>query len=162
MEQGPTLQGADMEYMSPELFEVLKKADLVLTKGQSNFTAFLGRQGEGLRMDRLHLVMAKGEVLQGVLGMSQSGSEKPLAVVRIGPGYAVGTGPRKRAVFDPRVGATVKSPEKTFDGPLFTATDLRAGKEASMQFLIGKCMAKLRGRGNPTAIKEVINKILKQ
>ncbi|HEY4525805.1 MAG TPA: Asp-tRNA(Asn)/Glu-tRNA(Gln) amidotransferase subunit GatB [Candidatus Paceibacterota bacterium] len=42
------------------------------------------------------------------------------------------------------------------------AEDLRAGKEASMQFLIGKCMAKLRGRGNPTAIKEVINKILKQ
>ncbi len=39
--------------------------------------------------------------------------------------------------------------------------DLRAGKEASMQFLIGKCMGKLRGRGNPATIKEVISKIIK-
>jgi len=39
--------------------------------------------------------------------------------------------------------------------------DLRAGKEASVQFLIGRCMAKLRGRGNPASIKEVILKIVK-
>jgi aspartyl-tRNA(Asn)/glutamyl-tRNA(Gln) amidotransferase subunit B len=35
------------------------------------------------------------------------------------------------------------------------ASDFKKGKEASMQFLIGKAMGKLRGRGNPDLLKQL-------
>ncbi|MEK7076729.1 MAG: hypothetical protein AAB967_00705, partial [Patescibacteria group bacterium] len=35
------------------------------------------------------------------------------------------------------------------------AADYKKGKGASMQFLIGKAMGKLRGRGNPGALREL-------
>jgi len=38
--------------------------------------------------------------------------------------------------------------------------DYRKGKTASMQFLIGKAMGKLKGRGNPEALKEIFKKTL--
>lgn len=40
------------------------------------------------------------------------------------------------------------------------AEDLKGGKEASLQFLIGKCMAKLKGRGNPAQLKEIILRLV--
>lgn len=36
--------------------------------------------------------------------------------------------------------------------------DLRAGKEVSLQFLVGQAMKKLKGRGNPEVLKEEIKK----
>ncbi len=40
------------------------------------------------------------------------------------------------------------------------ADDYRKGKTASMQFLIGKAMAKLRGRARPEILRELLEKIL--
>lgn len=40
------------------------------------------------------------------------------------------------------------------------AEDYKAGKEASMQFMIGKAMGKLKGRGNPATLKELFIKAL--
>ncbi len=40
--------------------------------------------------------------------------------------------------------------------------DYKKGKTASIQFLIGKSMAELKGRGNPAKLKELIEKILKK
>ncbi len=39
--------------------------------------------------------------------------------------------------------------------------DYRKGKTASLQFLIGKSMAKLKGKGNPEILKEILLKLLK-
>ena len=36
--------------------------------------------------------------------------------------------------------------------------DFKKGKEAAVMFLVGKCMAALKGRGNP----EVLRKIIKE
>ena len=41
------------------------------------------------------------------------------------------------------------------------AADYKAGKQASMQFLIGQAMKKLRGRGNPESLKELFERFLK-
>ncbi|MEY4731430.1 MAG: hypothetical protein RL681_376 [Candidatus Parcubacteria bacterium] len=38
--------------------------------------------------------------------------------------------------------------------------DYKAGKQASMQFLIGQAMKKLRGRGNPESLKELFERLL--
>lgn len=38
--------------------------------------------------------------------------------------------------------------------------DYKKGKTASLQFLIGKAMAELRGRGNPEKLKEIFTKLL--
>ncbi|MFH0890709.1 MAG: Asp-tRNA(Asn)/Glu-tRNA(Gln) amidotransferase subunit GatB [Candidatus Liptonbacteria bacterium] len=38
--------------------------------------------------------------------------------------------------------------------------DYKDGKEASMQFLVGKCMAKLKGRGNPAQLKDLLTKLI--
>ncbi len=38
--------------------------------------------------------------------------------------------------------------------------DFKAGKEASIQFMIGKAMGKLKGRGNPATLKELFVKAL--
>ena len=40
------------------------------------------------------------------------------------------------------------------------AEDYKKGKTASMQFLIGKAMARLKGRGNPAVLKELFEKHL--
>ena len=40
------------------------------------------------------------------------------------------------------------------------AEDYKKGKTASMQFLIGKAMARLKGRGNPAVLKELFAKHL--
>jgi len=40
------------------------------------------------------------------------------------------------------------------------AADYKAGKQASMQFLIGQAMKKLRGRGNPESLKELFERLL--
>jgi len=39
--------------------------------------------------------------------------------------------------------------------------DYKKGKSASMQFLIGQAMARLRGRGNPAVLGEIIEKLLR-
>ncbi|OGZ54763.1 MAG: glutaminyl-tRNA synthase (glutamine-hydrolyzing) subunit B [Candidatus Ryanbacteria bacterium RIFCSPLOWO2_01_FULL_48_26] len=39
--------------------------------------------------------------------------------------------------------------------------DYRKGKVASLQFLIGKAMARLKGKGNPEVLKEIFLKLLK-
>lgn len=39
--------------------------------------------------------------------------------------------------------------------------DYKKGKETSLQFLVGKAMAKLRGRGEPNKLKELFLKVLK-
>lgn len=39
--------------------------------------------------------------------------------------------------------------------------DYKKGKTASMQFLVGKAMAVLKGRGNPGALKDILEKALK-
>ncbi len=36
--------------------------------------------------------------------------------------------------------------------------DLRGGKEASLQFLIGRCMSKLKGRADPAQLKDLLSK----
>jgi aspartyl-tRNA(Asn)/glutamyl-tRNA(Gln) amidotransferase subunit B len=38
--------------------------------------------------------------------------------------------------------------------------DYKAGKQASMQFLIGQAMKKLRGRGNPESLRELFERLL--
>ena len=38
------------------------------------------------------------------------------------------------------------------------AADLKAGKDVSLQFLIGQAMKKLKGRGHPEALKEEFKK----
>jgi aspartyl-tRNA(Asn)/glutamyl-tRNA(Gln) amidotransferase subunit B len=37
-------------------------------------------------------------------------------------------------------------------------SDYRAGKTASMQFLVGKAMGVLRGRGNPNTLRELFDR----
>jgi len=39
--------------------------------------------------------------------------------------------------------------------------DYKKGKTASLQFMIGKAMAKLRGRGAPDTLKELFQEKLK-
>ena len=39
--------------------------------------------------------------------------------------------------------------------------DFKKGKSASLQFLVGKSMAKLRGRGNPETIRKILEEELK-
>ncbi|KKW45333.1 MAG: Aspartyl/glutamyl-tRNA(Asn/Gln) amidotransferase subunit B [Parcubacteria group bacterium GW2011_GWB1_56_8] len=39
--------------------------------------------------------------------------------------------------------------------------DYKKGKEASLQFLIGKAMRKFKGRGNPATIQEILTKLLR-
>lgn len=41
------------------------------------------------------------------------------------------------------------------------ADEYRAGKEASLQFLLGQCMKKTRGAANPSVLKELLEKALK-
>jgi aspartyl-tRNA(Asn)/glutamyl-tRNA(Gln) amidotransferase subunit B len=41
------------------------------------------------------------------------------------------------------------------------AEDYKKGKEASMQFLVGQAMKKLRGRGDPGRLRELFTKLLK-
>ncbi|MBI4085138.1 MAG: Asp-tRNA(Asn)/Glu-tRNA(Gln) amidotransferase subunit GatB [Candidatus Liptonbacteria bacterium] len=41
-------------------------------------------------------------------------------------------------------------------------SDFKKGKTASLKFLIGKTMAKLRGRGNPEAIRKILEEELKK
>jgi aspartyl-tRNA(Asn)/glutamyl-tRNA(Gln) amidotransferase subunit B len=38
--------------------------------------------------------------------------------------------------------------------------DYKKGKTASMQFLIGKAMGKLKGRARPEILKEIFEKLL--
>ncbi len=40
------------------------------------------------------------------------------------------------------------------------AEDYKKGKEASMQFLMGQAMKKLRGRGNPEQLKDILKRML--
>ncbi len=40
------------------------------------------------------------------------------------------------------------------------AADYKAGKQASMQFLIGQAMKKLKGRGDPTTLRELFERLL--
>lgn len=42
------------------------------------------------------------------------------------------------------------------------ADDYRSGKESSIQFLVGQCMKVTKGSGNPTVLKELLEKELKQ
>jgi aspartyl-tRNA(Asn)/glutamyl-tRNA(Gln) amidotransferase subunit B len=40
--------------------------------------------------------------------------------------------------------------------------DYKNGKESALQFLVGKTMAKLKGRGNPQKILEIIKELIKK
>ena len=42
------------------------------------------------------------------------------------------------------------------------AADYKKGKQASLQFLLGQAMGKLKGRGNPAKLKEVLEKFLRE
>lgn len=54
--------------------------------------------------------------------------------------------------------ATIK--EVIAENPAATA-DYKKGKKESLQFLIGKAMAKLRGRGQPDLLREIFERFLK-
>jgi aspartyl-tRNA(Asn)/glutamyl-tRNA(Gln) amidotransferase subunit B len=38
--------------------------------------------------------------------------------------------------------------------------DYKAGKEASIQFLVGQCMRELRGRGEPNSLRDIIARVI--
>ena len=40
--------------------------------------------------------------------------------------------------------------------------DYKKGKESALQFLVGKTMSKLKGRGNPPKILEIIKELIKK
>ena len=54
----------------------------------------------------------------------------------------------------------VKTVESVIAEHAQASADFKAGKQASMQFLIGQAMRKLRGRGNPESLRELFERIL--
>jgi aspartyl-tRNA(Asn)/glutamyl-tRNA(Gln) amidotransferase subunit B len=59
-------------------------------------------------------------------------------------------------------GALLKAVQEVIAANDAVAAEYRAGKEASLQFLLGQAMKATRGAGNPSVLKELLVSELKK